>query len=109
MRACAEEDKDGWRCLLQDLRSRGVSEIDLMVTDGHDGLLAAVGALFRHLLFHNTRDGVFFLHMLDRCLHILKHRGPRPLLRRANRHNMLIRTIPLINLYVQALYVQEKL
>lgn len=24
-------------------------------------------------------------HMLDRCLHILKHRGPRPLLRMANR------------------------
>src|SRR3989440_5394250 len=46
LRACAEEDKDGWSCLLQDLRSRGVSQIDLMVTDGHDGLLAAVGALF---------------------------------------------------------------
>src|SRR5205807_10177246 len=46
LRACAEEDKDGWSCLLQDLRSRGVSEIDLIVTDGHDGLLAAVGALF---------------------------------------------------------------
>src|SRR5713226_2347781 len=46
LRACAEEDKDGWSCLLQDLRSRGVSEIDLMVTDGHDGLRASVGALF---------------------------------------------------------------
>jgi putative transposase len=46
VRACAEEDKDGWSCLLQDLRTRGVREIDLMVTDGHDGLLAAVGALF---------------------------------------------------------------
>jgi len=23
--ACAEEDKDGWSCLLQDLRNRGVS------------------------------------------------------------------------------------
>jgi putative transposase len=45
-RACAEEDKDGWSCLLQDLRTRGVSEIDLIVTDGHDGLLAAVSALF---------------------------------------------------------------
>ena len=22
-RACAEEDKDGWSCLLQDLRTRG--------------------------------------------------------------------------------------
>jgi len=36
-RACAEEDKDGLCCLLQDLRNRGVSEIDLLVTDGHDG------------------------------------------------------------------------
>jgi transposase-like protein len=28
MRACAEEDKDGWTCLLQDLRSRGAAQID---------------------------------------------------------------------------------
>jgi len=46
LRACAEEDKDGWSCLLQDLRNRGVTELDLIVTDGHDGLLAAVGSLF---------------------------------------------------------------
>lgn len=46
LRACAEEDKDGWSCLLQDLRNRGVRELDLIVTDGHDGLLAAVGSLF---------------------------------------------------------------
>jgi putative transposase len=45
-RACAEEDKDGWSCLIQDLRNRGVTEVDLIVTDGHDGLLAAVSALF---------------------------------------------------------------
>jgi transposase-like protein len=46
LRACAEEDKDGWSCLLQDLRNRGAKEIDLIVTDGHDGILAAVGSLF---------------------------------------------------------------
>ncbi len=46
LRACAEEDKDGWSCLLQDLRSRGATHIDLIVTDGHEGLLAAVSALF---------------------------------------------------------------
>ncbi len=45
-RACAEESQDGWSCLLQDLRNRGVKEVDLIVTDGHDGLLAAVGSLF---------------------------------------------------------------
>ncbi len=46
LRACAEESKDGWSCLIQDLRTRGVTEIDLIVTDGHDGLLAAVASLF---------------------------------------------------------------
>jgi len=46
LRACAEEDKDGWSCLVQDLRTRGVTHIDLIVTDGHDGLLAAVASLF---------------------------------------------------------------
>ena len=60
-RSCAEEDKDGWSCLLQDLRSRGVSEIDLMVTDGHDGLRASVGALFpatprQRCLVHKQRN-----------------------------------------------------
>jgi transposase-like protein len=46
LRACAEESKDGWQCLLQDLRSRGVTKIDLILTDGHEGLLAAVTSLF---------------------------------------------------------------
>src|SRR5260370_33592476 len=46
LRACAEEDKDGWSCLLQDLRNRGATQMDLIVTDGHEGLLAAVSALF---------------------------------------------------------------
>jgi putative transposase len=60
-RACAEEDKDGWSCLLQDLRNRGVSQIDLIVTDGHDGLLAAVASLFpatlrQRCLVHKQRN-----------------------------------------------------
>jgi transposase-like protein len=46
LRACAEEDKDGWSCLLQDLRTRGATQMELIVTDGHEGLLAAVSALF---------------------------------------------------------------
>jgi putative transposase len=59
--ACTEEDKDGWSCLLQDLRNRGVSEIDLLVTDGHDGLLAAINALFpatprQRCLVHKQRN-----------------------------------------------------
>ena len=61
LRACAEEDKDGWSCLLQDLRTRGVTEIDLIVTDGHDGLLSAVGSLFtatlrQRCLVHKQRN-----------------------------------------------------
>src|SRR5437763_249476 len=61
LRACAEEDKDGWACLLQDLRRRGATHIDLMVTDGHDGLLAAVSELFtatprQRCLVHKQRN-----------------------------------------------------
>jgi transposase-like protein len=61
LRACAEEDKDGWACLLQDLRRRGASHIDLIVSDGHEGLLAAVTALFsatprQRCLVHKQRN-----------------------------------------------------
>ncbi len=61
LRACATEDKDGWSCLLQDLRTRGVTEIDLIVTDGHDGILAAVASLFpvtlrQRCLVHKQRN-----------------------------------------------------
>src|SRR5258708_2216489 len=61
LRACAEEDKDGWACLLQDLRSRGATHIDLIVTDGHDGLLAAVAQLVadtprQRCLVHKQRN-----------------------------------------------------
>ena len=45
----------------QDLRTRGVSHIDLMVTDGHDGLLAAISSLFpttlrQRCLVHKQRN-----------------------------------------------------
>jgi putative transposase len=61
LRACAEEDKDGWACLLQDLRARGATQIDLIVTDGHDGLLAAIAELFsatprQRCLVHKQRN-----------------------------------------------------
>jgi len=46
LRTCAEESKDGWSCLLQDVRQRGATQIDLIVTDGHEGILSAVAALF---------------------------------------------------------------
>ena len=61
LRACAEESKDGWVCLLQDLRRRGATHIDLIVTDGHDGLLASVKELFsatprQRCLVHKQRN-----------------------------------------------------
>ncbi len=61
MRACSEESKDGWMCLVQDLRTRGVKQIDLILSDGHDGLLAAVSALFtstprQRCLVHKQRN-----------------------------------------------------
>jgi putative transposase len=61
LQVCAEESKDGWDCLLQDLRRRGVTQIDLIVTDGHDGLLAAVSQWFsatprQRCLVHKQRN-----------------------------------------------------
>jgi putative transposase len=61
LRACAEESKDGWSCLLQDLRNRGVRELDLILTDGHEGILAAVASLFpatsrQRCLVHKQRN-----------------------------------------------------
>jgi transposase-like protein len=61
LRACAEEDKDGWVSVLQDLRARGATQIDLIVTDGHDGLLTAVLELFpttprQRCLLHKQRN-----------------------------------------------------
>jgi putative transposase len=61
LRACAEESKEGWLSLLQDLRSRGATQIDLIVTDGHEGLLAAVSDLFsatprQRCLLHKQRN-----------------------------------------------------
>lgn len=61
LRACAEEDKEGWLSVLQDLRARGATQLDLIVTDGHDGLLAAVTELFpatprQRCLLHKQRN-----------------------------------------------------
>jgi transposase-like protein len=61
LRACAEESKEGWLSLLQDVRTRGATQIDLIVTDGHDGLLGAVAQLFaatprQRCLVHKQRN-----------------------------------------------------
>jgi transposase-like protein len=46
LRLSAEESKEGWLALLTDLRKRGVEHIDLAVTDGNDGLIAALEEAF---------------------------------------------------------------
>jgi putative transposase len=61
LRACAEESKEGWLSLLQDLRTRGATQIDLIVTDGHDGVRASVAELFaatprQRCLVHKQRN-----------------------------------------------------
>jgi transposase-like protein len=42
LRACAEESKDGWGGVLPDLRARGVERVDLIIMDGHEGMLSAL-------------------------------------------------------------------
>jgi putative transposase len=61
LHACAQESEEGWLSLLHDLRSRGATQIDLIVTDGHDGLLAAIDELFsatprQRCLLHKQRN-----------------------------------------------------
>ena len=73
LRACAEEDKDGWACLLQDLRRRGATDIDLIVTDGHDGLRASVSHLFsatprQRCLVHKQRNVLNAIPRRERAL-----------------------------------------
>lgn len=60
-RASAAESRDGWCALLQELRTRGVERIDLLVTDGHERLIAAVAELFpttlrQRCLAHEQRN-----------------------------------------------------
>jgi putative transposase len=59
--ACAEENKDGWLNVLQDMRRRGATQVHLLVTDGHDGLLAATDEVFsatprQRCLVHKLRN-----------------------------------------------------
>lgn len=61
LRACAEESKEGWVSVLEDLRTRGATHVALVVTDGHEGLRASVKALFpatprQRCLLHKQRN-----------------------------------------------------
>jgi transposase-like protein len=46
LRLSAEESKEGWLALLADLRKRGVEQVELAVTDGNEGLIAALKEAF---------------------------------------------------------------
>jgi putative transposase len=46
VRASAEESKEGWQLLLEGLRSRGVQQVGVFVTDGNEGVLAALARVF---------------------------------------------------------------
>lgn len=59
--SAAQEDKVSWWHLFNDLQRRGVSEVDLIVTDGHQGLLAAADEVFsatprQRCLLHKIRN-----------------------------------------------------
>ncbi|MBA2394062.1 MAG: IS256 family transposase [Ktedonobacteraceae bacterium] len=61
LRACAEESKEGWASLLHEVRRRGATQMDLIVSDGHDGLIASVKDLFsatprQRCLVHKQRN-----------------------------------------------------
>jgi putative transposase len=62
----AEESKEGWKAVLADLRKRGVAVVDLAVTDGNDGLIAALGEVFtatphQRCVVHKARNVVSHL------------------------------------------------
>jgi transposase-like protein len=62
----AEESKEGWKAVLADVRKRGVRQLDLAVTDGNDGLIAALGEVFpqtphQRCVVHKQRNVVSHL------------------------------------------------
>lgn len=44
--SCAEEDKTSWESLFNQLRKRGLTRVEVIVTDGHEGLIAAASTLY---------------------------------------------------------------
>jgi putative transposase len=63
IRLSAEESKAGWAALLNDLRKRGVTKLDLAVTDGNEGLIAALKEVFpatprQRCIVHKQRNVV---------------------------------------------------
>jgi transposase-like protein len=46
LRGSSEENKEGWKLLLEDLRHRGVARVGVFLTDGGDALLEALAEVF---------------------------------------------------------------
>ncbi len=62
----AEESKEGWKSVLADVRKRGVEQLDLAVTDGNDGVIAALREVFpstplQRCVVHKQRNVVSYL------------------------------------------------
>ncbi len=62
----AEESKEGWKAVLSDVRKRGVTQLDLAVTDGNDGVIAALKEVFaatplQRCIVHKQRNVVSHL------------------------------------------------
>ena len=61
MQIAAEESKESWLSLLEEVRRRGVQTVELVVTDGNSGLLQALGESFpatprQRCLAHKQRN-----------------------------------------------------
>jgi putative transposase len=62
----AEESKEGWKAVLADVRKRGAAQLDLAVTDGNDGVIAALKEVFpstplQRCVVHKQRNVVSHL------------------------------------------------
>lgn len=61
LKACGEESGAGWEQILNDVRSRGVEQVDVIVSDGHAGLIRACEKYFtatprQRCVVHKERD-----------------------------------------------------
>lgn len=61
VRVGGEESRSSWENLLSELQKRGVNEVDLMVTDGDQGVIGAISRFFplskrQRCLLHKMRN-----------------------------------------------------
>lgn len=61
LKAYGEENGAGWESILNEVRGRGVEKVDVIVTDGHKGIISACAKIFtstprQRCLLHKERD-----------------------------------------------------